>query len=300
MNGVNIDRESVLARLNSRKAIPYYFVVPFFLVWTIFYLYPLLWAIWLSFNDYSFTGLQFIGLEHYVKILSPGSQFIRSVVITGLITLMVVPVQVVFSLVFAVILDSQYTKFIKILRSGYILPLAISTVVMAAFLALLLERNGLVNLFLNDWFGLRISWITDPLPAKVAVAITHNWRTIGLFVIIYLAGLQGVPPNLYRAAKIDGANRLESFWYITVPQLRPIIVLVTILSTYRSVQMFAIPWVLTNGGPGFETHTVVVLLYREAFENTNIGLAAAIAVVYSIIVMSLYIIQYQFAGGKNE
>jgi ABC-type sugar transport system permease subunit len=300
MNLTNIDQESVFSRLKSRESIPYYFVVPFFVVWAIFYLYPLLWAIWLSFNSYSFTGLQFVGLEHYETILSPGSQFLRSVVITGMIALMVVPVQVVLSLVFAIVLDSGYTRFVKTLRSGYILPLAISTVVMAAFLALLLNRNGLVNLLLNDLIGQQVSWITDPLAAKVSVAITHNWRTMGLFVIIYLAGLQNVSPDLYKAAKIDGANKLQSFRHITIPQLRPIIVLVSILSTYRAVQMFAIPWVLTNGGPGFETSTVVVLLYREAFENTNIGFAAAIAVVFSIIVMTLYIIQYQFAGGADE
>jgi ABC-type sugar transport system permease subunit len=300
MNAAEFDLESTLVRLKSRKAIPFYFIFPFFLVWTVFYLYPLLWAIWLSFNNYSFTGLQFVGLDHYAAILSPGSQFVRSVWITGFIAIMVVPIQVVLSLVFAVLLNSEYTKFVKILRSAYILPLAISTVVMASFLALLLNRNGIVNLFLIEWVGLRISWITDPFAAKVSVAITHSWRTMGLFVIIFLAGLQSVPPNLYRAAKMDGANRLQAFRHITVPQLRPIIVLVSILSTYRAVQMFAIPWVLTNGGPGFETHTVVVLLYREAFENTNIGFAAAIAVVFSIIVMSLYIIQYQFAGGADD
>lgn len=291
--------EKVTERLFSRSAVPYYFLIPFFAIWVVFYLYPIFWAVWMSFNEFGFQGSSFVGAQHYVRILSGQGNFLTSLFNTGLITAMVVPTQIAVALVFATLLDSGFTKFRKIQRAGYLLPMVTSTAVMASLFGLFLDSTGLLNQVLSSLAGVQYNWLSQPFLAKVSVALTHGWRTTGLFIVIYLAGLQNIPEQLYRAAAIDGANRIQQFRYITVPQLRPITMLVTILATFRAVQLFDVPFVLTQGGPGFSSTTVVMLLFQEAFQNINLGYAAAIAVVYTVIVGTLYIIQFKI-GGRND
>lgn len=296
----NIDKQQISRALSSTRSVPYYFLIPFFAIWVVFYLYPIGWAVWMSFHEFGFGSSTWVGVEHYVRILSGQGSFVQSLWVTGVITVIVVPTQIAVSLVFAVLLDSGYTKMRNIQRAGYILPLVTSTAVMATLFGLFLESNGMLNQLLATTLGVTYSWLTNGFLAKVSVAVTHMWRTTGLFILIYLAGLQNVPDHLYRAAQIDGANKIQQFRYVTVPQLRPITMLVALLATYRAVQMFAIPFVLTNGGPANASTPVVMLLFKEAFVNINIGYAAAIAVVYTIIVATIYVIQFKVGGSDDE
>jgi ABC-type sugar transport system permease subunit len=156
----------------------------------------------------------------------------------------------------------------------------------------------MINQALDSLAGFTIGFLSDPLWAKVSVAIVQAWKWIGFFVIIYLAGLQNISQELYKAAKMDGANKYQQWRHITVPQLKPITVLVMMIATTRSVRMFDIPYVLTSGGPGVETTTLVLLIYNQAFENINLGYAAALAVVFSLLLGSLLYVQHGY-GESN-
>lgn len=285
-------------RLTSREVAPYYFILPFFVVYGIFYFYPLVEAVFMSFRTYSLGGsYEFVGLVNYQNIFS-GGLFLKSVANTFAIAAVIIPLQVVFGLIIAVILNSAYLRFRSGFRAAFIAPLAVSMTVIAIVFNLLLSEGGLLNFALNSTVGFSINWLTDTFWAKISVGFVTTYKFIGLAVIIYLAGLQGIPQHLYEAARIDGAGPLQRFWYITVPQLRPIILLVTILTTSRALRLFAVPFVLTSGGPSNSSLTVVHLLYQVAFQEISYGRAAAIGTVLAIILGSIMILQYRL--GQQE
>lgn len=279
---------------------PYLLLVPLLLIWGIFFLYPILWAFWLSANSYTFVGSTFVGPENFVQFFTSGDLQLllyNTFVIGGI----AVPLQTVLPLVLAVLINSKLTKknmtnFFQIL---FLTPHVVAFTVIAMIFLIILQSNGILNLMLQSIIGIQVNWINTKFPAQVSVALVHSWKMIGLFVLIYLAGLQSVPQSLYRAARIDGANRLQQFRYITVPQMAPIIALVMLLSTNRVVKMFDVPWVLTNeGGPGNATTTLIIWLYREAFVNVNLGYAAAGGLVASLLLGIVFYFQMQIGSSR--
>jgi len=220
--------------------------------------------------------------------------FYQSLWVTGIIAVVTIPIQVVVSLLLAVLLDSVYAKFKRLARTGYLLPMVTSATVLAMVFNLLLRQGGVLDLMTDGLFGVTFPYLRDGLWAKVSVAVVQSWKWTGLFVLIYVAGLQNISQDLYRAAKIDGANRIQQWWHITVPQLRPIIILVLMIATTRTIRVFDVPWVLTNGGPGVQTRTIVILIFQQAFESVNLGRAAAIAVIFSLMLGTLLFIQHEY------
>lgn len=279
---------------------PYLLLIPLLLVWGIFFLYPILWAFWLSANSYTFVGSTFVGLENFVTFFTSGDLQLllyNTFVIGGI----AVPLQTVLPLVLAVLINSKLTKqnmtsFFQIL---FLTPHVVAFTVIAMIFLIILQSNGVLNLMLQNLAGIQVNWVNTKFPAQVSVAFVHSWKMIGLFVLIYLAGLQSVPRSLYQAARIDGANRLQQFRYITIPQMAPIIALVMLLSTNRVVKMFDVPWVLTNqGGPGQATTTLIIWLYREAFVNVNLGYAAAGGLVASLLLGIVFYFQMQLGSSR--
>ncbi|WP_411968962.1 carbohydrate ABC transporter permease [Haloferax sp. YSSS75] len=249
----------------------------------------------MSLHSFGFGSTEWVGLQNYETILS-GSQFLTTLTNTFVIAGLVIPSQVIGGLLIAVMLNSQLIRLRRIIRSGYLVPVALSMTVLSIVFQFLLSRGGLVNQFSDAVFGGHVLWLADPLWAKISVALVMIWRQMGISVLIYLAGLQGIPNHLYQAAKIDGANRLQQFRYITVPQLRPITLLVVILSTTRTVRLFDVPYVLTGGGPGNASKTIVQYLFETAFLNVNLGRAAAIGTVLTVILGAIMIAQYKFGS----
>jgi len=274
---------------------PYIFLLPFFITFTLFYVYPILWGPWMSLHEFSFTGQNFIGLENYRQLFTE-DQFFTAFVNTLFISGIVIPVQIVVALFFAVLLNSQLTKFKKILRAGYLIPVVMSTTVLAILFDLFLNQSGLINSALQGAFGFQINWLTDPLWAKISVALVLIWRRLGISILIYLAGLQGISENLYKAAKIDGAGPWQQFRYITIPQLWPITLVVVILSTSRTLRAFATPFILTGGGPGNSSKTVIQLIYEVGFAQFQLGYAAAMGTVFSLFIGLIMVVQYRLGG----
>jgi ABC-type sugar transport system permease subunit len=287
---------SRLGGISRRDLMPYLFLLPFFLIYGVFYFWPIVWAPWMSFQSFSFAGTEFVGLDNYAAL--PQGQFVTTLFNTLMIALIVIPAQVIVGLVIAVLLNSSLVRFRKLIRSGYIVPTVMSTTVLAIIFDTFLSQNGILNQLFMFVAGTTVYWLTDPMPAKISVALVVIWRQMGITVLIYLAGLQGIPQHLYRAAKVDGANRYQQFRHITVPQLRPISVLVVILTTSQTLRLFDVPYVLTDGGPGNASKTIVMLLFEAAFSSLNLGYAAAIGTVLSVMLAAVLIVQYR-VGSEN-
>lgn len=277
----------------SKKHVPYLFLLPFFIIYTTFFIIPFLWAPLMSLQEFTFTGNTFVGFENYETLLSPASQLGTVTINTLIIALIKIPIQVILGLVAAILVDSALTKGKEWLRTTYIAPILLSMTVIGVLFKLLLADSGLVNQALLATIGTQIGWLTDPLMAKVSVAFGAIYRESAISFLIFLAGLQSIDPDLYQAAKIDGANRLQQFRHVTLPQLRPISVLVVILTTANALKTFAIPLIMTRGGPGNASKTIVMLLYETGFSTLNMGQAAAIGTLLTIALAAIMILQYR-------
>jgi ABC-type sugar transport system permease subunit len=287
-------------QVDRQTVIPYLFLLPFILIFGIFWLYPILWGPYMSLFEYSLSGSStFIGLENYQNILTPGSVFLTAVANTLIVALIVIPAQVIGALVFAILLDSAYTRFKKTQRNLFIVPVVMSTTVLAIVFSMLFEPEGLINLGTSQFLRMQIPWLTDPLWAKVSVAIVLIWKRMGIGILLFLAGLQGIPDNLYQAAKVDGASKLQQFRHVTLPQLQPITVAVVILTTSFTMKMFATPYVLTQGGPGNASRSIVQHLYQEAFSYISLGSAAAMGSVLTIMLMIVMSVQLK-VGSRED
>ena len=296
-------KDAILNKLDnirySEKLTPYWLLLPFLVAVLAFKAFPTLWAPWMATQEYSLVGTEFVGLANYVDLWER-EVFFDSLRVTFIITAIRAPISIGFGLAAALAVNSLFIKYKSIWRTLYIAPIVVAPVIVAIILRMFLEPYAILDLITLNVFDFRIQWLNSPLPAQLSVALAGAYVSIAVNFIFFLAGLVGVDQSLYRAAKVDGANKLQQFRHVTIPQLRPIIVMVTILETNRALKVFAEPQVLTNGGePGGATRTVVVLLYREAFVNLNLGFSAAIGLALTVIIATLMLIEYRIGQGPE-
>ena len=277
----------------------YYFVTPFFLFFTIFMLFPVLYSFYISLNQWSGMTSEFIGLRNYELLLND-TVFWQSLWNTVYLWLVNVPLIVLASLILAVILNNKDVWFLGIFRTGYFLPFVTSTVVVGIVFSLLLDQNyGVVN-YLLELVGLnKIPFLTSTFWSKPSIVILLLWRWVGYNSIIMLAGLQNINPSLYEAAEIDGAGTFHKFTKITVPLMGPIILFVTMVSTIGSFKIFTEPYILTNGGPLRSSMTILMFLYLKAFEQFRMGYASAISYVLFVIILVLSVVQLKIGSRKE-
>lgn len=276
----------------------YWLLLPFIIMTLIFKGWPVLWAPWMAMQEYTLVSTTFTGFDNYASLFTRGS-FLQSLKVTLIIGTIRLPLAIGIGLLAAVTVNSVFIRHRTIWRTLFIAPIVVAPVVVAIIVRMFLEPQGIVDLFTNTLFGTQIAWLNSPVPAQISVALAGAYVDIAICFIFFLAGLVGIDYDLYRAARVDGANRIQQFRYVTIPQLRPIIVLVLIFMTNRALKMFAEPMVLTDGGqPGGATRTVVVLLYQQAFTELNLGFAAAIGVALTAIIAALMIIEYVVISDK--
>ena len=270
----------------------YWLLLPFLVMTLVFKGWPTIWAPWMATQEYTLVGTEFVGLANFEALLDRDS-FFQSLKVTAIITFIRLPIAIGIGLLAAVSVNSVFIRRRAIWRTVFIAPIVVAPVIIAILARLFLEPQGLIDVISNTLFGSQVLWLSTPLPAQFSVALAGAYVDIAVCFIFFLAGLVGIDYDLYRAAKVDGANRVQQFRYVTIPQLRPIIGLVLIFETNRALKMFAEPMVLTDGGnPGGATRTVVVLLYQQAFIELNLGFAAAIGVALTAIIASLMLIEY--------
>jgi len=261
---------------NIKKNItPWLFLSPFLVVYILFMIFPLVRGIQLSFYHKSyFSGSKFIGFGNYQAVLSDPN-FIQDIFNVLYFTVATVIIGTSLSLVVAVIFNRKgITTYI--MRSFIVAPLVLSVSVIGVLWQLLFT-SGPGNSFLGIIFGKNIQVLTSPFLSMWLIIIATLWWTLGTNVIIFSAGLQSIPPEYYEAAKLDGASGVKIFFSIILPLLSPLIVVVIILQTIASFQLFGQPYIITAGGP-FNT-TATPLMYIYGYLATNIGFASAASVI---------------------
>ncbi|MCL6441914.1 MAG: sugar ABC transporter permease [Alicyclobacillus sp.] len=279
----------------------YLFLLPALVSLAVFLIGPILYALYISFFHFSFLDPKdktFAGFANYAHLFVDPI-FLRALWNTTLYSLCVVPIQTVIALLLALVVHHARAK--TLFRVIYYLPTVTSTVAVSVMFVFIFEPSGLLNRFLA-LFGIQgPNYFNDPafaLPALMSMAI---WSTVGQFMIIYLAGLQDVPEQVYEAAAIDGARGFRMLWNITVPLLRRTTFLVVVLGLIGTFQMFDQAYVISDGsgGPLNSTMTVVLDIFNKAFKDMQMGYASAMAFALFVIILVLTLIQHYFLGRED-
>ncbi len=287
-----IKSSGAIIRRNRKNA--YLFLLPNILGFAVFTLIPVVWALVLSFMDWDGSNpATFVGLDNFIKLASDTS-FRIALVNTFIYTFGTVPVIIVISLTLSVIIDSKIAGATAI-RAAHFFPHISSIVALAVVWQFLYNpKEGPINMALSmvNTFD-PPAWLSDKDWALFAIMIMIIWKSVGYYMIIYLAGLKGIPSSLYEAAFVDGANRWQRFWHITVPQLRPVTFYISIICIINSFQVFTPIYVMTKGGPGRATTVLVFQIYKEAFENYKFGYASASSMVLFLCILVVTLIQFR-------
>ena len=264
---------------------PYAFVAPFFLLFAVFGLYPLLYALRLSFTYWHGAGApRFIGFSNYTYLLTD-QLFWQSLGNSGFMWVLIVPAQTIFAVLAAVVLSAPALRFRWFFRTAFLTPFVVPLVAVAqVWLIFFDQASGPVNTILQAVGLPAVGWLTDPTWAKPTMALLVFWKNSGFAILVMLAALQGIPQELYEAAALDGAGSVAQFWRITVPLLRRAISFFVIISTLGVIQMFAEPYVLTKGGPYNTTNTAGYNLFSY-INNADYGTGAANSFLLMILVV---------------
>ena len=267
------------------KLTPYFFLIPAFVILGIFFFVPFFQTIYLSFFDYSkdIYNPQFAAWANYVYLLK-NPLFIKTILNTFYFLVLCVPFLVIFPLFLAILLNTKirFKTFYKLI---IYLPVVVSIVVVAIAFKWLYAPEGLLNYFLELIHFHPIGWLSDPRFAMFSVALVTIFKGVGYYMMIYLAALMSVPKDLYEAAEIDGADSWAKHINVTLPHIMPTLALVTTISSISALKVFVEIYVMTHGGPLDSTKTIVYYIYERAFENLDLGIASAAAVVLLLVVM---------------
>jgi multiple sugar transport system permease protein len=283
-------------RLRLKHVIPYLFVLPNLVIFAVFLFGPTLYSFWISLTDWDGLGVpQFVGLANYQRLLTEPI-FLAALRNSFFYTIGTMAPMMVLALGLALMLNSplQGRTFF---RTVIYIPVVISWVAGALIWQLIfLHPNGFMNAFLG-FFGIPAQvWTNNPnlvLPAIIWMSI---WKGLGFYMVIFLAGLQTIPPTMYEAAAIDGASKWNQFWNITLPLLRPTTLFVLVIGIIGSFEVFIPIFLLTGGGPGYSSMVMVMAIYRFGFETYETGYASAIAVVLFLIILVASIVQLRLFG----
>lgn len=273
----------------------YVFVSPFYVFFTIFGLYPMLFSIYLSFTRWKGVGpMEFVAFDNFIRLIKD-KVFWQSMTNGVILFFLYVPIMLFGALVLAVILNSGRVRGFRFFRTLIFLPFITNMVAAGfAFRILFTQRNGLVNIALGFLKIPAIPWLESVWGARITLSLLIIWAWLGYNMVIMLAGLQTIPHDLTEAALVDGANPIQAFFRITIPLMRPVILFTTITSTIGSFGLFAEVTTLTNGGPVNKTITPLIRIYNAAFGSLQFGYASALAYTFFAIIFVLSVLQFRF------
>jgi ABC-type sugar transport system permease subunit len=266
-------------------------VSPYLLFLAVFVAFPVLFCFFLTFHKWNIISpMTFIGVDNYNRLLHD-RLFWKSIGNTLKFLMLHIPLQLVVSLGLAYLLD-QKLKAVAFFRACFFMPVIISGVVVTIMWQQLLGNDfGMINRVLQ-FFGMhKVGWLVDPDVAIYSIALMATWKNLGLYVILFLVGLQTVPQQYYEAARMEGATKWQQFYHITLPILNPTIFMVVILSTIGGFSLFIEPYVMTGGGPLNTTLSAVLYIYKQAFEYYNMGYSSTLGFVFAFLIMTVVVIQ---------
>jgi ABC-type sugar transport system permease subunit len=319
---VNNSSSKLMAK---QRSFAYTSLVPILLYMGLFTLFPIIWAVVMSFFSYSpirqgtwFLGLggqnPFVGIENYIELFTgtskPAEVFRLAVKNTFLFTTLVLPLNLLITLPLAVLLESIGDRFKTLFRAIYFLPTISSSVALVIIWSYMYAPGwGLLSIMFKA-IGLipPKSWLQDPstvyfgVPlAMICVVVAHVWQDFGYNLVIFVAALQSIPKSLREAARVDGASAWQEFWMIVVPLLSRTVLLTSVLTVLSSLQVFVIFQLLTRGGPKNQTQTMLLSIYENAFRfANNLGLSSAMSMILFMIILVLTVIQFRILRTEWE
>ncbi|MXY26591.1 sugar ABC transporter permease [Candidatus Poribacteria bacterium] len=281
----------------QQKIAPYLFIAPFYILFVVFMGYPLVSSLVMSL--YEMRGFQsriFVGIGNFIDLFGDPI-FWKSLRNTAYFAAGTLTLQLPIALLLAILLNSKFVRGKNILRLAFFAPVLVAGVFVAIIFNLVYDqRAGLVNEEFI-FFGKEIGWLNEENYVMPAVILTGVWQWAGFNMIYFLAGLQGIRQELYEAAAVDGANWWQAFLHVTLPSLRPVIAFVFVVSMIGSLQLFDLPYILTNGGePADAGSTIVMYLYKNGFQFMRLGYAATIGWVLFFIIAVISIVQLKLLG----
>lgn len=303
---------TVAPRARDRRAVPWrrrqalvawMFALPFVVAFGVFTVVPLLSSFLMSFTDFRSTdvqkpfGVDLVGISQYTSLFD-NPVFRRALLNTGYFVLIGIPLTMVVALALAVALNNGITRFRTFFRVGFYTPVVTSIVAVAVVWRFILQPDGLLNTVLG-WAGISgPDWLHSTTWAMPALIVMAMWRTMGVLLVIFLAGLQNIPADLLEAASIDGAGPWRRFTGITLPLLRPTLLLGAVMLSVGYLQFFEEPFVMTRGGPLNSTLSATYFTFNQ-FGFGNYGTAAAASYVLFAVIAALSLIQFRFLRPKD-
>ena len=275
-------------KLIGKKTTPYRYLAPTLILMIVFMVVPICMVIGYSFVDRAVVSQNpaFVGLDNY-KTLFADSQYWNAVINTIVFVLVSVVAHLVLGMIFAMLLNSKYfaTRTKTIARVVYILPWVFTASVVAILWKLMLQPSGIVNYILSVFpqISRNTEWLSNKNIALAVICFINIWCGYPFYMISILAGLQGISEDLYESAAIDGSTSTKSFMYITLPQLKPILISIAMLDFIWTLQSFNVIWMLTGGGPVNATETLSIYIYKLAFQKVDYSMAATAATVLLIV-----------------
>ncbi|MBQ3789918.1 MAG: sugar ABC transporter permease [Lachnospiraceae bacterium] len=297
-----MNTQSAKKRKIRQTLVAYSFIAPNFLGFAIFTLGPIILAFIMAFAEWDGNNpMKFVGIQNFVSLFT-NDRFTAALKNTIVYSLFTVPFTLIVALGLAILLN-QKIKARTFFRTVTFFPYVASLVAVAAVWNMLFTpaKGGLMNQLLMNVFNMQpLKWAASPKTVMLTIVLFSIWKNMGYYMVIYLAGLQGISEDLYEAAALDGAGSLQKFWYVTLPQLKPTTFFVTIMLTISCFKIYDIVYMLAGGSNGVVNKSAIVLvyyIYEEAFRNWKLGSASAAALVLFAIVLVVTLIQ--FRGEKN-
>lgn len=282
--------------LSTREEIAgWLFASPWIFGFLVFILGPMIWSLFMSFTDYNLFTWKWVGLANYERMFMLDDLVPKAFIVTTKYALMSVPLHVVCGFLLALLLN-QKVKGLGIWRTIFYFPSVLSGVaVIILWILILNPQFGLINSMLRGIGIQGPNWLGSPDWALTSLVIMSLWG-VGGSMLIYLAGLQGIPTELYEAAEVDGANSLQKLWFITIPMMSPIIFFNLVIGLIAALQTFDTAFIATNGGPAWSTYFYMLHLFTVAFEELRMGYASALAWVLFIYIFVLTLLVFRFGS----
>jgi ABC-type sugar transport system permease subunit len=288
------DNRKKIFSFKRKDILPYLLVSPYLIFVTVFVMFPVLFCFFLTFHKWNIISpMYFIGVDNYARLFHD-RLFLKAIGNTLKFLLLHIPLQLIVSLFLAQLLN-QKIKAISFFRASFFLPVIVSGVVVTILWQQLFGfDSGMFNRILSAIGFPKIGWLVNPDVAIYSIAVMATWKNVGLYIILFLVGLQTVPPQYYEAAKLEGATRWQQFYHITLPMINPTIFLVVVLSTIGGFSLFIEPYIMTGGGPLNQTLSAVLYIYKQAFQYYNMGYSATLGFFYAIMIMTVVVLQKKF------
>jgi ABC-type sugar transport system permease subunit len=283
-----------------KYGMPYLFIAPFFILFLTFALFPLLYTLWLGFTNWDgMSPAKFVGLANFIRLFTVDDFFKLSIVNTFVLGFMCLVPKLSLALLTAVAIHSARLKFKDLYQVAYFLPIITSPVAVAiVFLTIYGRQYGILN-YAFSLLGLHsVQWLVVSGTIKPAIALLIVWHEVGWYMVIYMAGLQSIPQDLYDAASVDGAGTWASFWNVTIPMLRNVILFTVVIDIIGELQIFGEPFILVGptGGTNRAGLTMSMNLFSNAFTNLRFGYSAAQAYVMFAIISIISFLNIKVFG----